>query len=83
MVEGITAMYYAKPTGVPALRSTYEKLAKDNPLLRQLNTVVECGQVMPTSLRWAVSLAPLVQLSKSPHRVELLPRQPFRKPRQT
>ena len=45
--EGITAMYYAKPTGVPALRSTYEKLAKDNPLLRQLNTVVEYGQVMP------------------------------------
>jgi maltose/maltodextrin transport system substrate-binding protein len=45
--EGITAMYYVKPTGVPALRSTYEKLAKDNPLLRQLNTVVEYGQVMP------------------------------------
>jgi maltose/maltodextrin transport system substrate-binding protein len=45
--EGVTAMYYAKPTGVPALSSIYEKLAKDNPLLRQLNTVVEYGQVMP------------------------------------
>jgi hypothetical protein len=30
-------MYHAKPTGVPALISIYEKLAKDNPLLRQLN----------------------------------------------
>ena len=45
--EGVTAMYYAKPTGVPALNSIYEKLAKDNPLLRQLNAVVEYGQVMP------------------------------------
>jgi maltose/maltodextrin transport system substrate-binding protein len=45
--ESLTAMYRAKPTGVPAVISTYEKLAKDNPLLRQLNTVVEYGQVMP------------------------------------
>ena len=29
------------------LISIYEKLAKDNPLLRQLNAVVEYGQVMP------------------------------------
>jgi maltose/maltodextrin transport system substrate-binding protein len=45
--EGVTAMYHAKPTGVPALISIYEKLAKDNPLLRQLNAAVEYGQVMP------------------------------------
>ena len=45
--EGLTAMYQAKPTGVPALISICEKLAKDNPLLRQLNAVVEYGQVMP------------------------------------
>ena len=45
--EGVTSMYYAKPTGVPALSSIYEKLARDNPLLRQLNAVVEYGQVMP------------------------------------
>jgi maltose/maltodextrin transport system substrate-binding protein len=45
--EGLTAMYRAKPTGVPALISVYEKLAKDNPLLRQLDAVVEYGQVMP------------------------------------
>jgi maltose/maltodextrin transport system substrate-binding protein len=45
--EGLTAMYRAKPTGVPALVSVYEKLSKDNPLLRQLDAVVEYGQVMP------------------------------------
>jgi maltose/maltodextrin transport system substrate-binding protein len=38
--EGLTAMYHAKPTGVPALISIYEKLAKDNPLLRQLKAAV-------------------------------------------
>jgi maltose/maltodextrin transport system substrate-binding protein len=45
--EALTAMYQAKPTGVPALISIYEKLAKDNPLLRQLHASVEYGQVMP------------------------------------
>ena len=45
--EGLTAMYHAKPIGVPALISTYEKLAKNNPLLRQLKVAVEYGQVMP------------------------------------
>jgi maltose/maltodextrin transport system substrate-binding protein len=45
--EALAAMYRAKPTGVPAVISIYEKLAKDNPLLRQLNAAVEYGQVMP------------------------------------
>jgi maltose/maltodextrin transport system substrate-binding protein len=45
--EALTAMYHAKPTGVPALISVYEKLAKDNPLLRQLKAAVEYGQVIP------------------------------------
>jgi len=45
--EGLTAMYHAKPTGVPALISIYEKVAKDNPLVRQLKAAVENGQVMP------------------------------------
>src|SRR5215475_1377184 len=45
--EGLTAMCHAKPIGVPALISIYEKLAKDNPLLRQLKVAVEYGQVMP------------------------------------
>jgi maltose-binding protein MalE len=57
--EGLTAIYHAKPTGIPALSSIYEKLAKDNPLLRQLNAAVEYGQVMPNiPPRWAVSLVP-------------------------
>jgi maltose/maltodextrin transport system substrate-binding protein len=45
--EALTAIYHAKPTGVPGLISIYEKLAKDNPLLRQLKAAVESGQVMP------------------------------------
>jgi hypothetical protein len=45
--EGLTAMYHAKPIGVPALISLYEKLAKDNPLLRQLKVSCDYGQIMP------------------------------------
>jgi maltose/maltodextrin transport system substrate-binding protein len=45
--EALTAIYHAKPTGVPALISIYDKLAKDNPLLRQLKAAMEYGQVMP------------------------------------
>ena len=57
-VNGQThAMYHAKPAGVPALMSIYGKLAKDNPLLRQLKAAVEYGEVMPIVLRWAISLA--------------------------
>jgi len=45
--EGLTAMYHAKPIGVPALISLYEKMAKDNPLLRQLKVSCDYGQIMP------------------------------------
>ncbi|MBV8533379.1 MAG: maltose/maltodextrin ABC transporter substrate-binding protein MalE [Verrucomicrobia bacterium] len=45
--EALSVMYQAKPTGVPALISLYEKLAKDNPLLRELKAAVEYGEVMP------------------------------------
>jgi maltose/maltodextrin transport system substrate-binding protein len=45
--EALTAMYRAKPTGIPALISTYKKLASDNPLLGQFQAAVEYGQVMP------------------------------------
>jgi maltose/maltodextrin transport system substrate-binding protein len=45
--EGLTAIYHAKPTGIPALISMYEKLVKDNPLLRQLKASVDYGQIMP------------------------------------
>jgi maltose/maltodextrin transport system substrate-binding protein len=48
---GLTAMYHAKPTGVPALISIYDKLAKDNPLLWQLKAAVRSCQIF---LRWAV-----------------------------
>ena len=42
-----SSLYISKPIGVPALISVYEKMAKDNPLLRQLKTCVDYGQVMP------------------------------------
>jgi maltose/maltodextrin transport system substrate-binding protein len=45
--DGLAAMNSAKPIGIPALISLYEKLAKDNPHLRQLKASVDIGQVMP------------------------------------
>jgi maltose/maltodextrin transport system substrate-binding protein len=45
--EGLTAMDQAKPLGVPALISLYEKMAKNNPLLRQMKVSVDHGQIMP------------------------------------
>ena len=45
--EGLTAMDQAKPIGVPALISLYEKMIKDNPLLRQLKVSIDYGEVMP------------------------------------
>jgi maltose/maltodextrin transport system substrate-binding protein len=45
--EGLNAMYHAKPIGVPALISLYEKMANDNPLLRQLKASCDYGQIMP------------------------------------
>jgi maltose/maltodextrin transport system substrate-binding protein len=44
---GLTAMDNAKPIGVPALISFYDKLASDNPHLRQLKASVDIGQIMP------------------------------------
>jgi maltose/maltodextrin transport system substrate-binding protein len=45
--EGITAMNAEKPVGVPALLSAYQKMAKDNPLVRDLNTAIDLGEIMP------------------------------------
>ena len=45
--EGLTAMYRAKPIGIPALTALYEEMATNNPLLRQLKASVEWGQIMP------------------------------------
>ena len=43
----LSAMDRAKPIGVPALISLYEKLAKKNPLVRELNKCIGEGEVMP------------------------------------
>jgi maltose/maltodextrin transport system substrate-binding protein len=45
--EGLTAIYHAKPIGVPALISLYEAMAKDDQLLRQLKVSCDYGQIMP------------------------------------
>jgi maltose/maltodextrin transport system substrate-binding protein len=45
--EGLTAMNQAKSIGVPALISLYQRMSKENPLVRQLNVAVDLGQVMP------------------------------------
>ncbi|MBV9999039.1 MAG: maltose/maltodextrin ABC transporter substrate-binding protein MalE [Verrucomicrobia bacterium] len=37
----------AKPLGLPALKTMYEKLAQDNPLIRDLKTCSDAGEVMP------------------------------------
>ena len=72
--EGLAAMDNAKPIGVPALISFYEKLAQNNPHLRQLKASVDIGQVMPnvpqmgrffTSLGAALQLAADGRLSAS------------------
>jgi maltose/maltodextrin transport system substrate-binding protein len=45
--DGLAAMDNAKPIGVPALVSMYQKLAQNNPRLRELKATVDYGQVMP------------------------------------
>jgi maltose/maltodextrin transport system substrate-binding protein len=45
--EWLNAMNHAKPIGVPAVVSIYEKLANKNPLVRDLNRCVNEGEVMP------------------------------------
>jgi maltose/maltodextrin transport system substrate-binding protein len=45
--DGLTAMNQAKSIGVPALISLYQRMSKENPLVRQLNVAVDLGQVMP------------------------------------
>ena len=45
--DGLNAMNHAKPIGVPALKSVYNKMSKDNPLLRALKMAVDNGLVMP------------------------------------
>jgi len=45
--EGLRAMDHAKPLGVPALISLYDKMAENDALLRQLKLAVDHGQIMP------------------------------------
>jgi maltose/maltodextrin transport system substrate-binding protein len=45
--DGLRAMNQAKPIGVPALTSLYERWSKQDPLVRQLKVAMESGQVMP------------------------------------
>lgn len=45
--EWLNAMNQAKPIGVPAVVSLYEKLANRNPLVRDLNRCIKEGEVMP------------------------------------
>jgi maltose/maltodextrin transport system substrate-binding protein len=45
--EGLTAMNRGKPIGIPALISSYNKMAQDNTRLQQLKTCVDYGEVMP------------------------------------
>jgi maltose/maltodextrin transport system substrate-binding protein len=45
--EALTAMNAAKPIGVPALLSAYQKMATENPLVKDLNTAIGLGEIMP------------------------------------
>lgn len=45
--EGLSAMNHGKPIGIPALTSLYNRMAKDNVLLRELKMSVDYGEVMP------------------------------------
>jgi maltose/maltodextrin transport system substrate-binding protein len=44
---GLKAMNQAKPIGVPALISLYNRMAKNRPLLREMKTAVDYGEIMP------------------------------------
>jgi maltose/maltodextrin transport system substrate-binding protein len=45
--EGLAVINQAKPIGIPALISSYEKISQTNPRLRELKASVDYGQVMP------------------------------------
>ena len=71
LTEGrLTAMYHAKPIDIPALTALYEKMARDNPLLRQLKVSVEYGQIMPNIPqmgRYFTSVGAALQIATSGH----------------
>jgi maltose/maltodextrin transport system substrate-binding protein len=45
--DGLRAMNHAKPIGVPALISLYNRMAKDSARLRELKRAVDYGAIMP------------------------------------
>ena len=45
--SGLLAMNRMRPIGVPALISSYEKLAKDDLRVRQLKEALDAGEIMP------------------------------------
>lgn len=45
--EGLSAMNHGRPIGLPALNSLREKMIGENPLLQELQTCVDHGDVMP------------------------------------
>src|SRR6516225_3378877 len=45
--EGLSAMDHGRPIGLPALNSLREKMIGENPLLQELQTCVDHGDVMP------------------------------------
>ena len=45
--QGLKAMNDAKPIGIPALTSLAQELEQTNPLLKELQSCVDQGQVMP------------------------------------
>jgi maltose/maltodextrin transport system substrate-binding protein len=45
--EGLKAMNDAKPIGIPSLISLAEKMDRENPLLNEMKTCIEQGEVMP------------------------------------
>jgi len=64
--EGLATMDSGKPIGIPALVSFYEKLAQNNPHLRQLKASVDIGQIMPNVPqmgRFFTSLSAALQLA--------------------
>ena len=67
MDQGLSAMDAGKPIGIPALVSLYEKMAADNPRLRQLKASVDIGQVMPNVPemgRFFTSMSAALQLAE-------------------
>ncbi|HEY1476102.1 MAG TPA: maltose/maltodextrin ABC transporter substrate-binding protein MalE [Chthoniobacterales bacterium] len=64
--DGLAIMDNAKPIGVPALVSMYQKLEQNNARLRELKATVDYGQIMPNvpqMARFFSSLGAALQLA--------------------